>query len=133
VFHWIKYSALLQYKICAYSILFMTVTYSAMYTNSKPRKTMDPTLKLFEVLESVMSFETFPRTHGRLIYTSLTIEICFFSHSLDLAIVAHTAVFVFFLHYSGRGSEALHSVSLLFLLSPDVTSFVCCAHRLLGF
>jgi hypothetical protein len=38
---------------------------------------MGPTLKLFEVLESVISFETFLRTHGWLIYTGLTVEISF--------------------------------------------------------
>jgi hypothetical protein len=37
----------------------------------------------------------FLRTHGPLIYTCLTIEICFFSGPLDLLIAAHNAVFVF--------------------------------------
>jgi hypothetical protein len=53
---------------------------------------MGPTLKLFEVLESVISFKAFPMTHGWLIYAGLTIEICFFSRSLDLEIAAHNAV-----------------------------------------
>jgi hypothetical protein len=56
---------------------------------------MGPKLKLFEVLECVISFKTFPMTHGRLICAGLTIEIHFFSGSLDLPIAAHNAVFVF--------------------------------------
>jgi hypothetical protein len=87
---------------------------------------MGPTLKLFEVLDSMISFKTFLRTHGRLIYTGLTIEICFLSGSLDLPIAAHN-------FHSGRGSEALYLVSLLSLLIPDMTSFLGCAHRLLDF
>jgi hypothetical protein len=56
---------------------------------------MGPTLILFEVHESVISFEIFPRTHGRLICAGLTIEIYLFPCLLDLAIAAHNAVFVF--------------------------------------
>jgi hypothetical protein len=56
---------------------------------------MRPTLKPFEVLERLISFETFPRTHGLLIYTGLTTEIRFFSGSLHLLVAAHIAVFVF--------------------------------------
>jgi hypothetical protein len=56
---------------------------------------MGPTLKLFEVLQSVISFETFPRTHGRMICAGLAIETSLFPGSLDLAIAAHNAVFMF--------------------------------------
>jgi hypothetical protein len=45
---------------------------------------MGPTLKLFEVLQSVISLETFPRTHGRMICAGLAIETSFFPGSLDL-------------------------------------------------
>jgi hypothetical protein len=56
---------------------------------------MGPILILFEVLESVISFKTFPRIHGWLICAGLTIEICFFPGFLDLVTAAHNAVFVF--------------------------------------
>jgi hypothetical protein len=56
---------------------------------------MGPTPKLSEDLEIVISFETFPITHGGFICAGLTVAICFFSGSLDLPIAAHNAVFLF--------------------------------------
>jgi hypothetical protein len=67
-----------------------------MYTNNKTQKAMGPTLKPFEVLESVVSVVvTFPTTHGQLIYAGLPIEICFFFGSLYPLIAVSNAVFVF--------------------------------------
>lgn len=76
--HGHRMSTVLLYKVYAYSFLII-VTYSSMYTNSKTRKTMGPTLKSFEVLVSVISFKTFSRTHDRLICTGLTVKIYFFN------------------------------------------------------
>jgi hypothetical protein len=76
--HGHRMSAVFLYNVYAYSFL-ITVTYSFMYTNSKTQKTVGPTLKSFEVLENVISFETFPRTHGWLICTGLTVKIYFFN------------------------------------------------------
>jgi hypothetical protein len=56
---------------------------------------MGPRLKHFEVLEIVISFETFSRTRGRLIYTGLTTEVHFVSGSFDFPTAAHNAVFAF--------------------------------------
>jgi hypothetical protein len=67
-----------------------------------------------------LSFETFPRTHGPLIYTGLEIEICFFFGAFDLPTATHNAVFVSMYH-NGRASEALYLASLPSVLSPVVT------------
>jgi hypothetical protein len=48
------YCSLVQ-SICIFLSL-ITVTYSYMHTNNKTQETMGPTLKPFEVLESVMSY-----------------------------------------------------------------------------
>jgi hypothetical protein len=97
-----------------------------MYTNNKTQETMGPTLKPFEVLENVTSFETLPRTQGQLIYTILTREICFFSGSLDLQCCTQGRLCVSLCH-NCRGSEALYLVSLLCLLFPDDLLLGMCA------
>jgi hypothetical protein len=51
---------------------------------------MEPTLKLFEVLEGVISFETFPRTHGRLISAGLTTEVkkfCLYNNVIQKLVI----------------------------------------------
>jgi hypothetical protein len=70
-------------KVNAYSFHLITVTYSSMYTNSKTRKSMGPTLKSFEILKCVISFETFPITHDQLICTIPTVKIYFLTNNTN--------------------------------------------------
>jgi hypothetical protein len=67
-----------------------------MYTINENPTNSGAYTETFEVCGSVISFETFPRTHGRLIDAGLAIEICFYHGSLDLSIAAHDAVFMVF-------------------------------------
>jgi hypothetical protein len=61
----------------------------------------------------VLSIETFPRTHGRLTCAGHTVEICFFRGSLDLAIAAHNAIFVFLIITEVEEGGAIFSLSSL--------------------
>jgi hypothetical protein len=50
----VLYCSLIQ-SICMF-VSLITVTFSSMYTNNKTQETMGPTMKPFEVLESVISY-----------------------------------------------------------------------------